>query len=232
MTAFILPSILGQAAANAVLVKAHEDTVEEMEKLRVLADTIMKTGADEQPARCQEFLSLLRSTQESQAVTRAQSLEAVIQLYRGASPEGRWACQRVFFGGASQLKSAFDPWLDLTPYIIEGLTAEETELYLWEALLATSLDNDPNQAAFKAFMGSISAAASRGVINEAAWQVIQNRINRHAKHSIPLVLSFSAKSISRGFSRAQSTAKSRRASGESQGMRGGMGRTTSVGEDY
>jgi hypothetical protein len=100
---------------------------------------------------------------------------------------------------------------------------------------ATSLDNDANQAAFKAFLGSIAAAASRGVINEAAWGVIQGRINRHAKHSIPLVLAFSARSISRGMSRAQSTAKSggnRRGSAESTGIRGGMGRTTSVGEEY
>ncbi len=49
--------------------------------------------------------------------------------------ERRWTAQRVFFGGSAQFAGLFDPWVDLTPYVIEGLTAEETELYLWQANL-------------------------------------------------------------------------------------------------
>jgi hypothetical protein len=74
-----------------------------------------------------------------QSSVRTQALDAVVQLYRQVSPELRWATQRVFYGGASRLKAVYDPWLDLTPYIIEGLTAEETELYVWEAHLVCTV---------------------------------------------------------------------------------------------
>jgi hypothetical protein len=72
---------------------------------------------------------------------------------------------------------------------------------------STLLDNDPNNSAFKNFLGAIASAATRGVINEAAWQVIQGRILRHVKHAVPLVLT-----ASRSISRAQSTNRSRRQS--------------------
>jgi hypothetical protein len=69
------------------------------------------------------------------------------------------------------------------------------------------LDNDPNNSAFKTFLGAISAAATRGVINDAAWQVIQGRILRHVKHAVPLVLT-----ASRSINRSQSANRSRRQS--------------------
>ena len=41
------------------------------------------------------------------------------------------ATQRGFFGFVDSAR--FDPWQELTTFVIEGLTADETELYLWMA---------------------------------------------------------------------------------------------------
>lgn len=68
-------------------------------------------------------------------------------MFVSLAQEIRWECQRLFFGGSTVLTGSFDPWLELTAYIIEGLTAEETELYLWQALLvrvAPSLSRFPH----------------------------------------------------------------------------------------
>lgn len=162
------------ASFIASTVEAGKSTADEIADIVLLVKALSvegnKDAKAEQLGVVMEKLKMLETAFTLRQVLHDQTCSSCISHVE--TEEARRATQRCFFGFDGS--SAFDPWVDLTTFVIEGLTADETELYLWQAYRSMG------SSSFLDLVARVDAAVAANVIQAGPWNAVLDVVMRRA----------------------------------------------------